>query len=64
MDKTLNAADTQLLRSVAGSIGYMAIAFRLEFSTDSSILGSHFRSLTIGAAKKANATVEFAKANR
>lgn len=64
MVKTLNAAVTQIFHSIAGSIGYMTTAFRPELSTDSSTLGRHFRSPTIGAAKKANATVVFAMTNR
>lgn len=43
MDKALNTADTQLVHSVDGSIGYMATAFRPKLSTDSSMLGRHFR---------------------
>lgn len=42
----------------------MATAFRPEFSTDSSILGRHFRSPTMAFVQKANLTLTYAKTNR
>lgn len=60
----LTAMEAKDFRSVAGSIGYMASAFRVDLSVETSMLGRDFFSPTIKSAKKANAIVKFAKENR
>jgi hypothetical protein len=51
-------------RSVAGCIGYMAFSFRPELAVECSMLGRVVLSPSITDARKVNATLAWAKANR
>jgi hypothetical protein len=51
-------------RPVAGTIGYVASAFRPDLSLEASLLGRVFSTPTVRDARKANSILEWAKNNR
>jgi hypothetical protein len=59
----LSPKDATNYRSVAGCIGYMASAFRPDLSLEASLMGRTFLRPTLYDARKAHATLQWAKAN-
>jgi hypothetical protein len=55
---------TSYYRSVVGCIGYMASSFRPDLSLEASLLSRSFDQPTLTDARKANATLHWAKNNR